>query len=180
MAPIVRFSQRNGGIDISFRDPANHSFLEDKPGVFLDGIFYDNYAEIANIPVKDIDRFAVLPSTYYYRDFNFGGIIDIHTKKSDFNSVKPLPNMTRIIFPMANASEWKFISPDYSVSDPKNRIPDFRYLLHWEPNIKVINAEGAKVQFYTGDVKGKFIVKVVGITEDGEILQSEKEILVDD
>jgi len=180
LVPSVRFSQRKGEIDIAFRDLQNQTILEDKPGVFLDGIFYNNYSEIANIPVKDIDRFAILPSTYYYKDFTFGGIIDIHTKKSDFNSVKILPNMTRIIYPMANASEWKFKSPDYSASMTKDRTPDFRYLLYWEPNVKVENSSGAKVQFYTGDVKGKFIVKVTGMTKDDEILQSENEILVGD
>lgn len=180
LVPSVRISQRRGEIDISVRDSLNMSFLEDKPGVFLDGIFYNDYTAITDIPIKEIDRIAILPKTYYYKDFTFGGIIDIHTKKSDFNSVKLLPNMTRFIYPMANASEWKYKSPNYSIADSHDRVPDFRYLLHWEPNIRVGNSGEAKVQFYTGDVKGNFIVKVIGIDEDGGILQADSEILIDD
>jgi hypothetical protein len=178
LVPTVKFTQRKKEIDISFIDPLNMSFLEDKPGVFVDGIFYNDYATIANIPVKEIDRIAILPKTYCYKDFTFGGIIDIHTKKSDFNSVKPLPNMTRIIFPMANASEWKFTPPDYSISGSKDKVPDFRYLLHWESNVKIENSGEAKIQFYTGDLKGRFIVKIIGRSEDGEILQADNEIII--
>lgn len=180
LIPSVRFSHRKGELTISVRDSVNMSYFEEKPGVFLDGIYYDNYAEITNMAVKEIDRIAVLPNTYYYKDFTFGGIIDIHTIKSDFHSVKPLPNMTRIIYPLADACQWKFISPDYSVSGSNDRTPDFRYLLYWEPNVKAENTGGTKVQFYTGDVKGKFIVKVTGMTEKGEIVQAENEIVVGD
>jgi hypothetical protein len=179
LVPSVRYSQRRNEIDISVRDSVNSSYLEDKPGVFLDGVLYNDYAAIANIPVKEVDRIAVLPKIYYYRDFSFGGIIDIHTVKSDFNSVKPLSNMTRIIFPMADACKWKFTSPDYSVPGSTSRIPDFRYLLYWEPNVKIDNST-VKVQFYTGDIKGIYIVKVIGISENGEIFQAENEIVVGD
>lgn len=180
LVPSVRFNQRRGELDISVRDSVSMTYYEDKPGVFIDGVLYDNYSEIAAIPVREIDRIAILPKTYYYKDFTFGGIIDIHTVKSDFHSVKPMPSMTRIIYPTADASEWKFTSPDYSLSGSGNRVPDFRYLLYWEPNVRAENSGGAKVQFFTGDVKGTFIVKVVGISETGEIVQAEQEILIDD
>lgn len=134
---------------------------------------------IANIPVGEIDRMVILPSAYYYKDLSFGGIIDIHTKKSDFNGVKPLQNMTRFIYPKAFTSEMKFISPDYSVTNNPDRTPDFRYLLIWEPYVKIENSGAATIQFYTGDVTGNFVVKVSGISDDGEILQTENEINVE-
>ena len=110
LVPSVKFTQRRGEFDISVIDPLTLFPLNNKPGVFLDGVLYDNYAGLANIPVGEIDRMTVITNTYYYKDFTFGGIIDIHTKKSDFNSVKLLPNMTRFIYPMASKSEWRFVS----------------------------------------------------------------------
>lgn len=178
--PSVKFNQRRGEVNISIFDPQNMTYLENKTGVFLDGVFYDDYSAIANMPVAAIERIAVLPKTYYYKDFTFGGIVDIHTVKSDFNTVNPLPNMTRFIFPMADAGEWQFISPDYSGSGFNERTPDFRYLLYWEPYVKVANSGEATVQFYTGDVTGYFVVKVVGRFENGEMIETESEISVQD
>lgn len=180
LIPAVKFTQRNDKIDVSVIDPLTMTTLKENPGIFLDGVLYDNFSAIADIPVGDIDRITVLPTAYYYGDFSFGGIIDIHTKKSDFNSVKPLPGMARFIYPLANISEWKFKAPDYSVADSTDRIPDFRYLLHWDPDVRLESSGEVAVQFYTGDVKGRFVVKVVGMSDDGEILQTESEINVDD
>jgi hypothetical protein len=180
LVPSVKFSGRKGGSEIMVFDPVKMSYLEDKPGIFIDGVLYDNFAEIAKIPIREINRMAIISSTYYYIDFTFGGIIDIHTKKSDFNSVKLLPNMNRFIYPMADASEWKFIAPDYSTAGSVTRIPDFRYLLHWEPNVRADKNGEALVRFYTGDVKGRFVIKVVGLSDKGEILNAENEIYIDE
>jgi hypothetical protein len=180
LVPSVKFSGRKTGSEIMVFNPVTMSYLEDKPGIFIDGVPYDNFAEIAKIPVSNIDRIAVITSTYYYRDFTFGGIIDIHTKKSDFNGVALLPNMNRFIYPMADVSEWKFSFPDYSIAGSDTRIPDFRYLLFWEPNVRVEKSGEAIVQFYSGDIKGIYMIKVVGISDKGEIFQAENEISVND
>jgi hypothetical protein len=178
LVPSVKFTKRRGEFNISVIDRQTQIPIEDKPGVFLDGVLYDNYALIAGIPSGEIERMTILPAIYYYRVFTFGGIVDIHTKKSDFSILKPLPGMTRFLFPMANACEWEFVSPDYAVEDPSDRKPDFRYLLYWEPQVQADSSGGASVSFYTGDVTGVFDVKVVGINGAGEIIQAENEIHV--
>jgi hypothetical protein len=180
LVPSVKFSGRKVGSEIMVFNPVTMSYLEEKPGIFIDGVLYDDFGEIAKIPIRDIDRIAVIPATYYYKDFTFGGIIDIHTKKSDFNSVPLLPNMNRFIYPLADLSDWKFSSPDYSEASSASRIPDFRYLLCWEPNVRVEKSGEAVLQFYTGDVKGRFIIKVVGISQNGEIFHAENELVIDD
>jgi hypothetical protein len=180
LVPSVKFNQRRGEIDIQVIDPHAMTYNEDKPGVFLDGVLYDNYAAIAALPVEDVDRISIIPNTYYYKDFTFGGIIDIHTRKSDFNSISSLPNMTRFLYPMAGRSEREFTAPDYERTDSLKRIPDFRYLLHWEPTV-LSNPEGkSKVRFFCSDVTGCFVVKVTGITKAGEILEAEKQICVEE
>ncbi|HAM11635.1 MAG TPA: hypothetical protein DCP74_15520 [Bacteroidales bacterium] len=86
--------------------------------------------------------------------------------------------MTRFIYPLSHVAEWRFLSLDYSIADPSDRIPDLRFLLHWEPVVRIEKSGEALIQFYTGDVKGIFVVKVVGLSDDGEILQAESEINV--
>jgi hypothetical protein len=178
LAPSVKFTGRGRDFNIALIDPLTIKYLEGKAGVFLDGVLYDDYAAIANIPAREIDRIAILPCIYYYKTFVFGGIVDLHTTNSDFNGVNLLPEMIRFIYPVGNASEWKFQAPDYSISDKNGRVPDFRYLLYWEPNVKSDLTGAATVQFYTGDVKGSFVIEVVGISNSGEILHAESEISV--
>ena len=180
LIPSVKFVRRRGEVEISVTDPSTMSEIPEKPGVFLDGVPYNNFSGIADIPANEIDRITVIPAVYYYKDFTFGGIIDIHTRKSDFSSVKMLPEMIRFIYPLANKSEWRFVPPDYSEADSPGRIPDFRYLLLWEPWLRVNNSGEATIEFYTGDVKGSFVVKVVGMSDEGEFLQNENEIYIDD
>jgi hypothetical protein len=176
--PSVKFTQRRGEVNISIFDPLNMTYLEDKTGVFLDGVLFDDYSAVANIPAKEIERIVVLPKTYYYKDFTFGGIVDIHTVKSDFNAVNPLPNMSRFIYPMANAAKWKIVFPDYALSSLRDRKPDFRYLLYWVPQVKLEKSGKGTFQYYTGDINGDFVIKVTGMTDEGEILEAEIEIKV--
>lgn len=178
LVPSVKFTMHKGEYDITVIDPVTMMFLDDKPGVFLDGVLYDNYSAIAGIPAADIDRISVLPHTYYYKDFTFGGIIDIHTKNADFRAVKPTPRMIRFIYTLADVSEWEFSSPDYSQTGTYDRTPDFRYLLYWKPDVKVGKSGSTDIEFYTGDITGTYVIKVEGMTSDGEILRTENEIYV--
>lgn len=80
---------------------------------------------------------------------------------------------------MADAAKWKFVSPDYTMSAIRDKTPDFRYLLYWELRVKVEKSGEATFHFYTGDVKGDFVIKVVGMPDEGEMMEVEAEIKVD-
>ncbi|VAW23004.1 hypothetical protein MNBD_BACTEROID01-2230 [hydrothermal vent metagenome] len=178
LIPSVKFVQRKGEYDISVINPLTFLPFEDAPGVFIDGVLYSDYDEIANIPVEEARQIAVIADTYYYRDFTFGGIVDIHTKKGDFSSVGILPCMVRVMYPLGAPPEVRYTAPDYSKIEPQTRIPDLRYLICWKPDVKLNDKGEATVEFYTSDVEGEFIVKVVALSNDGEILHCKNEILV--
>ena len=178
LVPSVKFVQNKGKYDIKVLDRVSASYYEEKPGVFVDGVLYSDYNQIARIPVQEIEHINILPEFYYYRDFSFGGIIDLHTKKSDFTTVQLLPNMIRLIFPLASKAEMRYDAPDHTHPDTLSRIPDFRYVICWEPDV-TIEPEGEKtIQFYTGDVTGEFTIKVCGISPEGKIIHSETKIFV--
>ena len=151
---------------------------KESPGVFVDGVLYSDYLEMARIPVQEIHDIAILPELYYYHDFTFGGIIDLHTRNADFSSVPLLPNMTRLIYPLASPQQTEFnrkAYPDTTISD---RIPDFRYLICWEPDIHLVDTAASTIYFYTGDVVGEFTVKLCGISSDGMIKEAQCRIFV--
>ena len=178
LVPSVKFIQSRGKYDIRVRDQLTLADFKEKPGVFVDGVLYSDYKEIASIPVKEIENIIILPEVYYYHDFSFGGFIDLHTKESDFSAVLLTSNMTRFIYPMASKREMMHYAPDYTLPDTPSRIPDFRYLICWDPDVTIGTSGEKTIQFFSGDVSGNFTVKVTGISPQGRIVQSETRIIV--
>jgi hypothetical protein len=177
LIPSVKFTKRRGGTEISVYDENITDYLRTRPGVFLDGVLLENGASILGIPVPDVDRITVLSSDYFYRDFEFGGIIDVHTKKSDFKSFGLQPDMLRLLVTKASKEEFRFLPADYSGSNHDKRKPDLRSLLFWEPWLKPEKKETA-IQFWSGDVSGVYCITVSGITSGGNIVKCTKEIKI--
>ncbi len=60
-------------------------------------------------------------------------------------------------------------APQYETEQQVNsRVPDFRTLLYWTPDIKTDAQGKGKLSFYTSDLPGKYAVVVQGITDEGE------------
>jgi hypothetical protein len=64
-----------------------------------------------------------------------------------------------------------FNSPDYSTAQRKdsNRLPDFRNVLYWQPDIETDVNGNQVISFYTSDKKGNFIGVIHGMTNDGRM-----------
>ena len=178
LVPNVKFIHSRGSFDIRVSDPVSGTPYAEKPGLFVDGVLYSDYTEIAQMPVHKIDRISIFPEVYYLGNLSFGGIIDLHTKDSDFNSIPLLPDMTRIMFPLASRSEMMFEAPDHSFPNSGNRIPDFRHLICWEPDVSIGTSGETSVQFYTGDIIGEYTVRVFGLSAEGKLIRSETKIWV--
>jgi hypothetical protein len=177
LVPSVKYTFSRGQYDIRVVDRVSSSYFEASPGVFIDGVLYSDYSQIARIPVSAINTISVLPELYYYHDFSFGGIIDIHTKKSDFSAVQLLPNMIRLVFPLAARPKMKYHAVDHSLPEIR-RIPDFRYLICWEPDIIIGPSGEYIVKFFTGDITGEYTIRITGISQEGMIVKAETRIFV--
>ncbi|HEY4936975.1 MAG TPA: hypothetical protein VII44_10360, partial [Puia sp.] len=62
----------------------------------------------------------------------------------------------------------EFFAPKYETELAINsRMPDYRTLLYWSPQIKS-GANGEKqLSFYTSDIPGKYALVVQGLTDSG-------------
>ncbi len=179
LVPPARFIQRKDECSIEVINPTTFFPLEDKPGIFVDGVLYPDCHQIAGIPVDDLDEIAVVDHTYYYRDFTFGGIVDIHTKQARFNDVKLMPGMIRVMYPMGAIPQYDYVSGGVSAAPASTRKPDLRYLLCWEPEVTLSEGEhGTTLHFSTSDISGEYVISVVGLTGDGTIVRREQEFRV--
>jgi hypothetical protein len=62
----------------------------------------------------------------------------------------------------------EFYSPKYETeAQYQSRMPDFRNLLYWSPDIKTDELGYAKVNFYSSDRQGKYLVVFQGLSASG-------------
>jgi hypothetical protein len=145
-------------------------YFGDDPALFVDGVYYPYPGELMKTDAGKIDRIEVIPEVYYYRDLTFDGILSVFSKNANFMDFPLLPNMTRVFYNLAETPK-KLLQPHSGEVVPAN-IPDLRWLVYWNPEIKIESSNSTSVEFHTSDLKGEFEISLSGITGDGKKIQS--------
>jgi hypothetical protein len=71
------------------------------------------------------------------------------------------------------------VLPDYSdIKKLKSKIPDFRNTLYWNPSFNSKSAVISKLDFWTSDIPGDYIIDIEGITENGEMVSIKRILTV--
>lgn len=151
-------------------DVTNNMMDENGPLVLLDGIPVTDLNKLMKYDPLKIRKLQLVAERYLIGQNVYDGILSFTTYKGEFEDLQL--NKKELLF---EDDGWqlkrKFYMPDYSNPLIKNnRIPDFRQLLFWAPEVKTSKSENGKITFYTGDLTGKFAVEVKGISADGRIV----------
>lgn len=109
------------------------------------------------------------------------GVIAIYTNRGQrFESTpQDYPDVTNFVVSGFHKAR-EFYSPNYSVHIPEHQLPDYRTTLYWNPEVVIDSGTPAKLNFYTGDVPGKYTAKVEGITTDGRLVSRQYSFYVSD
>lgn len=74
----------------------------------------------------------------------------------------------------------EFYSPNYSIERKNNDSPDIRTSLYWNAKVRTTAENIApKVSFFTGDLKGEYIIEVEGISDSGIPLYQTSKFVVE-
>jgi hypothetical protein len=100
------------------------------------------------------------------------GIVSIETYHGDAKNI-PVTNMTRVnyISPLPGKI---YYSPQYESQAALTRIPDFRTQLFWSPTLDLDPGAMKTLSFFTGDLPGKYVIEVVGLTSRGDRIYETK------
>jgi hypothetical protein len=98
----------------------------------------------------------------------FEGILNFVSYNGHLQGFELDPHSTVIDYEGLQSNR-EFYSPVYDTQQQTdNRLPDFRSLLSWTPDIKT-NARGEKnIGFYSSDIRGRFAEILQGLSEDGK------------
>jgi len=141
--------------------------FEDEPLVLLDGVpIFETDRILAFDPLK-IRKLEVIDGLYYFGPMSFSGLVSYTTYKGDLGGL-PLDPRALVLSYEGVQGKKEFYAPRYDTPElQKSRVPDFRNLLHWSPQL-LTDAQGKQsVNFYTSDQTGAYKVVVQGLTDKG-------------
>jgi hypothetical protein len=144
-----------------------YDYLNEDPLVIVDGVPFTNIDLIlASDPTK-MKKLAIIKDRYYYGGLTIEGIINLSTANGDLGGLNIDPHALVVDYEGLELQR-EFYSPLYETEEKaKSRIPDFRDLLYWAPNVILDTKAKSNLSFYTSDQTGNYMVVVQGMTEDG-------------
>lgn len=135
------------------------------PHLLLDGVGM-HYSMINDIPIQDVARIEILKgsSAAIYGIKGATGVIAVYTKTGRYMKRGEIQfNM------LGYATPKEFYSPKYESPESKKG-KDLRKTIYWNPQIILKPGEKHRVEYYNSDLKGKVLITVEGIDENGNPL----------
>ena len=161
---LVRRQKENFRFMVSDID---NKILLDDPLTLINGVpVFDPNKIIKYDPLK-VKKIEVVKRKYFYGPSIFNGIVN-------FITYYPDPSMIADLNPVIMEYEGlqydrEFYSPVYENQEQvSSSLPDFRNVLYWSPDIQTDLQGKAEINFYTSDLKGKYIVILQGMSGDGK------------
>ncbi|GAB3722413.1 hypothetical protein [Spirosoma lituiforme] len=144
------------------------TIFEEPSLVLLDGVpvfDMDKIIDFSPLKIKQID---VITNNYFIGQSLFPGVISFMSYKGDLAGFPMSPSSLSLDYDGLQQQR-EFYSPRYETDRQLgSRLPDARTLLYWNPDLKTDAQGKGRVQFYTSDQAGTYIVDVNGLTADGQ------------
>lgn len=140
-----------------------------KPLIILDGVpIFDSGNKIIKYDPKKVRSLDVVAQKYFLGALNFEGILNFTTYKGNLPDFQLDAKATIVDYEGLQLKR-EFYSPVYeTAAQTESRLPDFRNVLYWSPDIK-INSDGKKIiSFYTSDQENDYTIMLQGISSSGK------------
>ena len=148
-------------------DNAKELFFDKEPLILLDGLPVLNTDMLLSTDASTVKRVAIVNQKYFMGDVVYNGILDISTYKGNLGAFDIDPTAVVIDYDGLQRSRI-FNSPDYSTAESRtSRMPDFRNMLYWNPNVETDASGNQMIRFFTSDKRGNFVVVIHGMTTTG-------------
>ncbi len=163
----VRVRKNNEAFSFRVNDKTYNSYFETAPLVLMDGVPVFNLNKMIDFDPLKIRKIEVVARKFFQNNFIYDGIIQYHSYQGDLSGYQ-LDASALVVEYEGLQLEREFYSPVYeTASQTQSRLPDFRNLLYWSPEIHTDKLGKKQLTFYTADSTGKYIVVVQGITANG-------------
>ncbi len=164
----MKVIRRRDNFQLYLVDNPDQGFFPDEPLILIDGVPYFNSNELIQQDPLKIRRLDLINRQYLVGYQTYPGIINLTTYRGDLEGIWLDPHALVLDYP-GIPGEREFFSPQYETEQQINsRMPDYRTLLDWVPQIKSGIGGKAALSFYTSDLPGKYVLSVQGLSSSGE------------
>lgn len=165
--PEVTLSKKQKKLHLKINYTYKNGVYDNDALLLIDGVpFFDADKIMAFDPLK-LKTIQIVNRKYLLGEKVEDGIINFQTYKNDLASFE-LDSKAFVIDYEGLQLQRHFYSPAYDTDKQLlNRIPDFRELLFWAPEIQTDNEGAAKVKFFTSDQIGKYQIVIQGLDNSG-------------
>lgn len=165
----INVRKRSGSFELSMiiKDE-NGNFDKKKPVVLLDGVpQFDNGNRITNYSALKVKQLEIVLGKHYLGPATLDGIASFTTYKGDLEGFQ-IDTASTVVDYDALQMKREFSSPAYRTEEEsESRLPDFRNLLYWKPDLTTGENGKQQVNFYTSDQPGNYAVVLQGISAAG-------------
>ncbi|RDV15709.1 hypothetical protein DXT99_06755 [Pontibacter diazotrophicus] len=165
--PGVQVRLRRGSFHFNVLDSPNSSLFHTNPLVLLDGVPVFDIDKIMAFDPRKVRKLEVFTSKYFHGPHVYTGLVSYTTYQGDLAGFQLDPRSLLMEYEGLQLQR-EFYAPSYDNEQQRqNRLPDFRNLLHWSPDV-VTKADGkTALSFFTSDEAGKYMIVVQGMTKSG-------------
>ncbi|WP_054412438.1 hypothetical protein [Hymenobacter sp. DG25A] len=165
--PGVALRRRKDGFHfLVINEPLKTVFVSN-PLVLLDGVPVFNINKIMAFDPLKVQKLDVFTRHYFVGQLMFDGLVSYTTYKGDLAG---FPLSSNVLMQEYEGLQYhrEFYAPSFETTqDQASRLPDFRTLLYWNPNVTTSSAGNKPLEFYTSDQAGKYTVVIQGLATDG-------------
>lgn len=165
--PGVQVRLRKGEFHFDVLNTPGSSVFYTDPLVLLDGVPVFDIDKIMAFDPRKVRTLEVLTRRYFLGPHVYSGLVSYTTYQGDLGGFQLDPRVLLLEYEGLQLQR-EFYAPAYETQEQQlSRLPDFRNLLYWSPDV-VTKANGkTDFSFYTSDQAGTYIMVVQGMTKSG-------------
>jgi len=171
-------TREEGSYRINVLDRNLNRIIGPNPGYLIDGVPVFQPGVILESDPQVFSSIRVISSRYLYGNLMWDGIIDISSRAGDFSDFELPPASVRQTIQLFEPDR-EYIAVRYDTSEPyKDKLPDYRTVLLWKPDLTTDLEGMTHFEFTTSDVSGRYKIVIQGITASGQQIHFEKRFIV--
>lgn len=180
IVPKAHLVKKDDKFNISISEGDLPNSREINSFCMVDGVPVANQDNILKINFQRVEKIDVENRDVFVKSYKVGKIFNLITRDGEMGAFDFDKRLFRQSY-QGFAPEFAFNSPNHSLPETKkSRLPDFRNVLYWNPELTFDTQNSCEIQFFTSDGSDDYKIVVEGINKAGMIERHEYKFRVTD